>query len=239
MVRDIRLALLPPAGPWPRARAVVVVDALRATTTICALLGHGARAVIAADSEERARQLAAERGALLAGEVGGLPPPGFDLGNSPAAVDRAAVGGRDVVLFTTNGTKALCAASAAGSAIAAAAVNVSAAASWLSHAEDVLIACAGEAGGTVFALEDFAVAAHLIQLLSRGHPAARLDDAARLALAVLEPLRLLREARHARDLEALGLAADIAFAGQADLFDAVPLVTARGEGWARLEPAPA
>ncbi|GIW17194.1 MAG: putative 2-phosphosulfolactate phosphatase [Tepidiforma sp.] len=239
MVREIRLLLLPPAGPWPRTGAAAVVDALRATTTACALLGHGARAVIAADDEQRARRLAAERGALLAGEVRGLPPPGFDLGNSPAAVDRAAVEGREVVLFTTNGTKALCAASAAGAAIAAAAVNAAAAARWLSHADEVLIACAGEAGGAAFALEDFAVAAYLVQLLARDHPGIDLDDAARLALEVPAPLRLVREARHARDLEALGLAADIEFASRADRFDVVPLVTDRGAGWARLEPAPA
>ncbi len=236
MVSEIRLALVPPGRTWPRAGAVAVVDTLRATTTIAMLLAAGARAVIAADAERRARQLAAARRALLAGEVGGLPPPGFDLGNSPAAINPQALYGREVVLFTTNGTKALCAAAAVGPTIAAAAVNAAAAAAWLARAERVLIVCSGEAGGTAFALEDFATAAHLVQLLASANPGVRLDDAARLGLELPSPLRLVREAAHAADLTLLGLAADIETASRPDLTDVVPQVTAAGAGWARLEP---
>lgn len=90
------------------AGAVVVIDVLRATTMIAALLDAGASFVLPVGSLEAARQQhAAHPEYVLAGERGGMPPPGFDLGNSPSAVTPEAVSGRGVVLTTTNGTTAL------------------------------------------------------------------------------------------------------------------------------------
>ncbi len=91
-------------------RAVAVVDVLRATTTICTALHHGARAVIvAAEIDEAARlaQALDRRDVLLVGERGGKPIPGFALGNSPREMTTDVVDGKTLVMTTTNGTRAL------------------------------------------------------------------------------------------------------------------------------------
>lgn len=87
-------------GPLPPA---VVIDALRATSTIASALAHGARAVIPVAKVDEARQRKGE-GIWIAGERGGDRLPGFDLGNSP--VEARAAAGRVLVLTTTNGTLA-------------------------------------------------------------------------------------------------------------------------------------
>ncbi|WP_133117559.1 2-phosphosulfolactate phosphatase [Tepidiforma thermophila] len=236
MVSELDVLLLPPAHQWPAADAYAVVDALRATTTAVLLLHHGARAVIAAESEAGARAVAQERGALLAGEVGGLPPPGFDMGNSPAEVGSHAVAGREVVLFTTNGTLALCAAAARGPAAAACALNAAAAARWLAERHRVAIVCAGEEHGTVFALEDLAAAACIVRALVAARPDLELGDGARLALMLPDPVTAIGASAHADALRALGLGEDIAAAQAVDTVQLVPVVTALGAGWVRLEP---
>lgn len=113
---EIRVHLLPDhVEPGELAGTVVVVlDVLRATTVMARALDAGADAVIPCleieDALETARQL--ERGpepaaALLGGERGGLPIPGFDLGNSPDDYTPARCRGRTLVVTTTNGTRAI------------------------------------------------------------------------------------------------------------------------------------
>lgn len=235
MVHVVDILLTPPVGAWPAADAIAVVDVFRATTTVTMLLHHGATAVIVVADLSLAREIARLEGAILAGEVGGLPPPGFDLGNSPVGIDPAIVAGRCAVLFTTNGTRALCMAASAGATAAVAAVNATAAVRWLGRAGRVLIVCAGERQGTAFALEDFAVAAHLVQELEHEFPRAKWGDGAQLGLATPHPLNLAARAAHAVELRELGFAADIALGLQRDIVDVVPVVVAQGEGWARLE----
>lgn len=236
MTPELDVLLVPPGNRWPDTDACAVVDALRATTMAATLLHTGATAVIAAETESAARALARELGALLAGEVGGLPPAGFDLGNSPSSVKAATVAGREVVLFTTNGTRALCAAAARGPAAAACALNAAAAARWLAEWHRVAIVCAGEARGTVFALEDLAAAACIVRALVAARPGLELGDGARLALMLPDPVTAIGASAHADALRALGLGEDIAAAQAVDTVPLVPVVTARGAGWVRLEP---
>lgn len=106
------VALVPSLLPRPSATGqcvYVVVDVVRATTTLSVLFERGARRVLIASSISGAREARARLGPgyLLAGEVGGLPPAGFDLGNSPAQIAAADVAGREVIFATTNGTLAL------------------------------------------------------------------------------------------------------------------------------------
>lgn len=112
----------------PRERTVyIVVDVIRATTTLCVQLAQGCRRVYVAGSIEAARvaarTLAEERGKragqlLLAGEVGGVAPSGFDHGNSPAEFAALDLSDHEIVFATTNGTRAL-RASAGGAAVLA------------------------------------------------------------------------------------------------------------------------
>lgn len=85
----------------------VIIDVIRAFTTSHVAFRAGATRILLADTLERARSLAApSSGRVLAGERDALKPEGFDLGNSPAEMDRADVDGRELVLTTSNGVQA-------------------------------------------------------------------------------------------------------------------------------------
>lgn len=106
--------LLTPAesGSAPVANpgsVAIVIDVVRATTTLAVMFDRGcARVLVAGDiPEARAFVAGAADPLLLAGESGGLRPPGFDFGNSPIELAEAELAGREVVFCTTNGTRAL------------------------------------------------------------------------------------------------------------------------------------
>ncbi|MCA9297739.1 MAG: 2-phosphosulfolactate phosphatase, partial [Phycisphaerales bacterium] len=101
-VDEVDPALLP-------GTTVVVVDVVRATTTITEALANGARGIYPTASIEEAVKLASSLGredALLCGERKGAKIEGFDLGNSPREFTRAAVEDKRLVMSTTNGTRA-------------------------------------------------------------------------------------------------------------------------------------
>jgi 2-phosphosulfolactate phosphatase len=130
----------------------VVIDVLRASTTIITALAHGAARVRPVLTVEEARAEAAALGTLLGGERGGLKIEGFDLGNSPREYSRDRVGGRLIVITTTNGTAALHACSGAADVLIGAIINRSAVAA-AAHALamkhggcDVHLVCAGTEG---------------------------------------------------------------------------------------------
>ena len=107
-------------------RGVVVIDALRATTTIITALANGAKAVIPAATSEEAVRLASnleKDGVLLAGERRSVRIEGFALGNSPREMVPAVVAGKTIVLATTNGTPALVAAQGGEPVLVGAPVN--------------------------------------------------------------------------------------------------------------------
>lgn len=111
--------------------AVVVIDVLRAFTTVPWLYHRGAARVLAVDTRERAESLRGRAlpDAWLAGEVGGQPLPGFDLGNSPtevAALADGALRGRTVVHRTSAGTQGLVRAAGSGASFAASFVTAAA-----------------------------------------------------------------------------------------------------------------
>jgi 2-phosphosulfolactate phosphatase len=100
------------AAPEPRARhatTFIVVDVIRATTTLSVLFERGCRRALIAPGivEARTYRDKSGRDVLLAGEAGGVAPPGFDFGNSPAELATAPVAGKEIVFATTNGTRAL------------------------------------------------------------------------------------------------------------------------------------
>src|SRR5258706_13920045 len=109
-------------------KTAVVIDVLRATTTIVHALAAGATQVIPCLEVDEARRIAAELGerAISGGERGGKQIPGFDLGNSPAEYSRERVAGKTVVFTTTNGTRAMLRCKAARRVLLGAFVNFSA-----------------------------------------------------------------------------------------------------------------
>jgi 2-phosphosulfolactate phosphatase len=212
-------------------RAALVIDVLRATTSVVAACVAGCRSVIPVPDESGARRVAGRFPAgecLLAGERGGDPIPGFDLGNSPLEFTRERVGGRVIVLTTTNGTGAMLAAAPAAAVGVAALTNVSAAARWgLERGADLTLLCAGEKGG--FCLEDAVCAGFVVEALaSDGARGLRFSDAAmaarRMAGAYAGRLeRLIEDAAWARHLHKAGRAADFEACLALSTSDQVPV----------------
>lgn len=168
--------------------AVVVIDVLRATSTMVEALGNGARAIYPTSSTEEAMRLAQSLGRdelLLCGERRGLKIEGYDLGNSPLEFTREAVEGKRLVMNTTNGTQAFLAAEGAKPVIAAAFLNLGAVVDRVVGLDRVVAICAGREG--LFSLEDALCAGLLVRRLeaSRGE-SLELGDGARAARALAE-----------------------------------------------------
>lgn len=220
-------------------RTVVVIDILRATTSIAVALANGAKAVLPVTSTEEALRIAQnlERdGVVLAGERKSLRVPGFALGNSPAEFTTAAVGGKTIVMTTSNGTQALVASQGAREVIAAAAVNFSTVAARaraaLEEHGELLILCAG--GEKQFALEDAFAAGRLAKVLmpAGGLRRVEVNDGAVAALELARHygehwVRALRGSAHGRELAHLGFRADLEACAAQDSHPVLPLYADR------------
>lgn len=212
-------------------RGVVVIDALRATTTVVTALANGAKAVIPAATSEEAVRLASnleKDGVLLAGERKSLKIEGFALGNSPLEMTPDVVAGKTIVLATTNGTPALVAAQGGDPVLVGAAINFRALAARarvaLVERGDLVVICAGRE--KQFALEDAYTAGRLVKAVKKGLRRLELNDAGRAAAGLTEQFAGWEEALEgseaARELAKLDLAEDVAFAAKADRFGVVP-----------------
>ena len=199
----------------------IVVDVLRATSTMTQALAGGYRRVLCCSEVEEARGVAAsEGGAVLAGERGTVRIDGFDFGNSPREFLEPAA--ETVVLTTTNGTRLLLAAAArcrvvlVGSLLNLGAVVGEARAT---GAEDVAVLCAGVKGE--LAIDDAYCAGRIAAALD-GAPADSAIAAMRLADTFPSHADGLGASQSARNLHASGLEADIAWCAQESVLDVVP-----------------
>jgi 2-phosphosulfolactate phosphatase len=213
-------------------RTAVVIDVLRASTTIIEALAAGARTIFPVASVEEASRLANTLGrgeVLLSGERKSLPVEGFDLGNSPAEFTPERVGGKTMVMTTTNGTAAILAAQAADRVLVGAFTNLAALAAELAQgsAEPVLICCGREGR---FGLDDAVCAGRLIRMLETTLPEVdwSMNDGARaaLALSAAEPdLRaMFAHTAAGQQIVEAGLEGDLDFCAQQDVRNAVPVL---------------
>jgi len=219
------------AGAMPLAGvSVLVIDVLRASTSIITALINGCAAVIPVATAEEAHQRAAalpSHTVLIAGERRGEPLAGFDLGNSPFDFTVERVSGKTLIMTTSNGTQALLAARGAAAIGVAGLVNLGAAAMWaLGGRRDVTLVCAGERGA--ISLEDHACAGLLVDRLQREEPAAELSPTAREALAVgrrygKDVGRLGEDSSWARHLTSRGRGRDVAACLMLDTTTVVPV----------------
>ena len=221
-----------PGGLTPAAvqgRTVFVIDILRATTTMCAALNHGAKAIIPVASTEEALRLAQTIGSadmLLAGEKDSVRIPGFHLGNSPLEMTETAVRGKTLIVTTTNGTKALLAAQGAAAVYAVGAANLTLAAERAREVVEkdgsVLVVCAGRNGA--FALDDAYCAGRLAAAaLETRKPRRGLNDAAIASLDLVRRYgdrweRPLTYSRAGRELIHLGFRDDVLDAARLDAY---------------------
>ena len=231
-----------PSGLAPgdfAGRSVVVVDVLRASTTIAVALASGAKAVLPAASTDEALRIAQnlERDqVVLAGERKSVRVEGFALGNSPLEFTPEAVGGKTVVLSTTNGTQALIAAHGATEVLVAAAVNftvvVQHARAALEAAGELVILCSGHERR--FAIEDAFTAGRITKMLlpEGGLKRVTVNDGALASLDIARHfgekwLRALRTSTHGRELEDLGFGLDLQVCGTQDTHPVLPVYADR------------
>ena len=219
---------------------VVVIDVLRATTTIIHALEAGAYEVVPCLEVEDAKALAAclrEGEYLLGGERGGLPIPGFHLGNRPEEYSPETVREKRIVFTTTNGTRAMMQCRQAARVYLGAFVNASAVVDRLASQEQVHLLCAGSAGEVT--RDDVLLAGLLVtRLQQHGDSAWRLNAQAvktgedwastfgePTGAGPIDPESLAAELRKGpagRKLAARGLQADILAAAHIDRFQSVP-----------------
>lgn len=168
-------------------RVTVVIDALRATSTIVTALGNQALGIIPVMNPGEASELKREpryEACLIGGEQRGFMIPGFDLGNSPGDYGPARVAGKRIILSTTNGTKAIRWASEARLVLVASFLNIGRTVKFLYQTcRDVLLVCSGSQGE--LSLEDLTCAGMIADRLAEGsaHTGVNpvLSDTARVA----------------------------------------------------------
>jgi 2-phosphosulfolactate phosphatase len=232
MIEALDVALTPAAAaarqPPPLA---IVIDVLRATSTIVTALEHGAAAVVPVQEPEEAlsyqRRLGRER-TRLGGERETKVIPGFDLDNSPASYSSEAVNGKTIIFTTTNGTRALLEAARGTSEVLCAALLNRAAIAMAVAArddEEALLVCAGSEGAVAF--EDVLCAGAIVDALQQLERHLLITDAARIALTVWQAYgsritTAMASSAHAKALVRAGLSADVAACARLDALTTVP-----------------
>ena len=198
----------------------IIIDVLRATSTIVTALCNGAPFVLPVRTLSQARKLR-KKTVVLGGERGGVKPADFDLGNSPLEYTQSALDGRGVILSTTNGTRAISLVRAREMA-AACFLNLNSAVRAVSENEEVLLVCAGSYGKPSF--EDTLCAGAIIYSSGRKD----LTDSARVAKYLWKENRsrslvdLLLESSHGMELCRYGFSEDIDYCAQMNITDILP-----------------
>lgn len=212
-------------------KLVVMIDVLRASSTIITALANGCRGFIPILSpdqgKEKAQQFEKER-ILLGGEREGIKIKGFDLGNSPREYKRELVKDKTIIFSTTNGVKTLEMVKSAYKIIIASFLNLQAVCNYCTNYQgNILIICAGKEGK--FSLEDTACAGMIINSLKDVFPGACQESDANLIAQLLygkfsnNILEILRKSQHGRYLGSIGLEKDLKFCSQLDFFHIVPI----------------
>jgi 2-phosphosulfolactate phosphatase len=215
-----------------REKTAVVVDVLRASTTIITALYNGAREVIPTSGVEAAAKITGSlvgQAQVRGGERGGKMIEGFSLGNSPLEYSSEKVKDKSIIYSTSNGSPLIVKARFARHTIVCGFVNIGAVAAFLKErGGDVDIFCAGNGGR--FAIEDAVCAGLLVQLLSDDTATdVSVCDASQAASALYKAhsrnlMRVLKQSEGGRILDGLGYAEDVKFCAGIDTLPAVPLL---------------
>lgn len=213
-------------------RVVVMIDILRATSTIVQAFSAGAKLIYPVASVEEALRLANTFGredVLLCGERKCLPIEGFDLGNSPREFTPEQVEGKTLVMSTTNGTAAMSLAPGAERVYVGSLLNLGAIIAELktSGAQPVFL-CSGRERH--FALEDAVCAGMMVDRLTGGSADAwQLNDGAKAAVSLAESFgppapELFARTAAGRGIIEAGLVEDLAFCARTDVHDVLPVL---------------
>lgn len=198
--------LLPLKPRFDSYDLVIIVDTLRATTVISRAIHEGAMGVYPTTSILQAKRLQKLiPNAILAGERKAFKIKGFALGNSPSEFTRENVGGKNVIITTTNGTKTIERYKNYGKVVAMALSNLRAIYEYSKNFHDLLIVCAGSHGE--ISLEDTYTAGRFVNLFNN----IGLNDGGILArqIAKEDASKILKISRHGRYLSEIGMNSDL------------------------------
>ncbi len=203
----IEVLLLPSQKPkLDSYDLVAIIDTLRATTVIVKAIEAGAMGIYPVKSISEAKRFKEiVPNALLAGERKAFKIKGFDLGNSPLEFTKENVSGKNVILTTTNGTKAANVYQNYGRVVAMALSNVKSVANYSKNFQNLLLVCAGSHGEV--SLEDSYTAGKFVSFFEM----VSLNDGAMLAreFAESDPMKVLKISHHGRYLSSIGMGADL------------------------------
>jgi 2-phosphosulfolactate phosphatase len=213
-----------------RDQTVVVLDILRAGSSIATALANGAKEIIPVNTVERAVKISGSLFGdhiLRGGERHGRIIEGFDLGNSPLEYSRERVEGKSIIFSTTNGSRAIDKARYAREVVVGGFVNLSALLGFVrTGGRDVVILCSGDNGR--FSMEDSVCAGMILHQLSE-NPGTELSmtDASLAAVALYKTFgksipKMIRNSEHGRYLAELGFTEDLEYCARVDALSTLP-----------------
>lgn len=210
-------------------KTTVVIDVLRATSTIITAINNGAKEIVPVASVEFAVKVSGGMfggQTLLGGERNTKKIEGFALGNSPFEYSKEVVDGKSIVFYTTNGTKAIAKAKYSEYLFGCSFLNISAVVNHLiSLNTDLEIICSGR--NNFFSLEDTVCAGMLISKLQTHIIDLELNDSAKAGIVLFEKygndiLSMLKTSDHGKILLENGFEADLEYCSKIDLFNIIP-----------------
>ena len=205
----------------------IVIDVLRACSTIITALYNGCRYIIPIIDPTEGFRLKKTDDVILAGERNGIKLNGYELGNSPAEFTTDRVKGKIVVMCSTNGTKAIEKSKAGAESIIAAFLNIQTVIEYIDKRnKNVTILCSGKLGR--HSLEDIVCAGMIVENLNTEY-----TDTAFIAEAAYKNYKnsiyqCLKISEHGKYLTKLGFAADLKYCSQIDLFKVLPKLDPKG-----------
>lgn len=221
---------------------VVMIDVLRASSTICAALANGAKEVIASETLEKAVNIYGNLDneiRFIGGERNCIMPQGFDAGNSPTDYVSEIVDGKTVIITTTNGTKLFQKAKKAKAKIIGSFVNFESVIQFLqgvikinneeSLNTEICFLCAGTNGRLSY--EDTLCAGAFINSIARNYFDVNVTDTAHAAQALYEINEsnlssLIQKSQHAVKLKKLGFEKDINTCLTYNKYNVLPIIQA-------------
>lgn len=211
-------------------RDVLIIDVLRASTTIAYALHNGCKDIIPSNSIDKAIELCKKIGrdsALLCGEREGKKIEGFDLGNSPSEYQVDKIKDKTLIFATTNGSKAIVKGSSANSLIVGSFVNIQSVFNYISSKfNDLAIICSGKL--EKFSIEDAVCGGLFINtFLEKG--SYELNDAAYASLKLYQAqkddlLGMLKSSSHGKYLIELGFEKDLELCSELNSLQVIPIL---------------
>jgi len=211
-------------------KVTVVVDVLRATTSIITALINGAKEIVPVSSVEFAMKASSNMfggQTLICGERNAKKIDGFNLGNSPLEFTNDVIGGKSLVFFTTNGTKAIVKAKYSDEVIIASFLNLSAVAKYLVELNRPFeILCAGK--NNSFCLEDTVFAGKLISEISTLLPDVELTDSGLASVSIAKSFgknlkKMFAQSEHGKFLIENGFEEDLKYCAKLNFTDDIPV----------------